>query len=200
MVGLLPKALSRIANLFPVFLSVVIGTGCLPPLHKPPKPGKPSATLKFRINHYYSSPMANQFLARILIDRRRWPFQAVRRGASSTWTRVKPGWRTVAASTYLAYRYSVTVTYNENYSESYRCGTTTCYRNKTRTRYRTEYRSRTLGSCKRWVQAYFRNGGHYIIYYNYVGPFSCNVSCHQQSFLPGRGFRMVPCRVARAGR
>lgn len=171
-----------------------VNAGCIS-YHKPPAPGKPAATVKFRINHYYYPSGANRFSNVLNIDDRRWPFHAVARGATATWTRVKPGWRTIELDTYLAYSYSRIESYTRYYSERYRCGSSTCYRSKSRTEYRTRYYTSVLGRCRRRFLAWFQNGAQYLIQYSYVGPVSCNMTCHQQVFTPDGRFRLLPCHT-----
>lgn len=182
-------------------LGVVAATaGCLFRIHRPPKPGKPAASVMFHITHHHSPMLANRFRNRVWIDDRLLPFTPVRAGAVAPRTRVKPGWRKFQISSYFAYHYSRVYPYYYRVRIAYACGSTTCYRYETRRGYRRRYFTRPLGSCRRFVQVFLYTNSRVTFRYNYMGPQSCNLICHQQVMMPNGRYQVRPCRIGRVGR
>ena len=79
---------------------LVVSNGCRPPMHHPPKPGQPAATVKFRIGHQYR-PRAFflpyerpiqviRLSSRLTIDGKTLPYQPRLGRVATTWTKVKP--------------------------------------------------------------------------------------------------------------
>jgi len=168
--------------------------GCYYPLHVPPKPGLPAATLKFRVDHVPRPTGALKFL--LLIDSKLVEHRPPRQGPSATWTRVTPGWRVVSLRT----MFYITQAYLQTYTvySSYKCGNATCSRSQTQTR--TAYRTVPTGVCRRPLMVYVRNGETYLFSYSYLGHRSCHLTCHRQVHGQGGQFQLLPCAHVRAVR
>jgi len=184
---------ARLAAGLALAMSVVVA-GCLYPLHEPPKPGLPAATVKFRINHVPRPTGALRF--HLLIDSKQVVHRPPRQGPSATWTRVKPGWRMVSLKTL----FYVTRSYQQTYTtySSYKCGNSTCSRSQTRQR--TVYRTVPTGVCRSPLMVYVRNKETYLLSYSYLGHRSCHLTCHRQVHSGGGRFHLVPCTHTRAVR
>lgn len=207
-------------------VSLSWAAGCVPPPHRPPAPGKPSAVVKFRIGHQYrpsafvwgavhSYPPSLHSL--LTIDNRRLDYVPVNHSVVATWTRVRPGWRVYRLGSWFSQQYLVSVQevyyetryksctrYKCSYSYGYggykhRCGYKTEMCTKRERKYRTVQRSRwrTVARCAHSRAVYMRNGATYLLTYNYLGPGSCRIDCHEQIFMPDGRFRMVLCRYVR---
>jgi len=124
---------------------LLAGTGCHPPYHRPPKPGRPSATVKFRVFVAPSPPRSYVPIGGTV--QRTWPSNRIfidgrllkSRGtaivagkAAATWTRVQPGWRTFEQQTWWSLSYQKQVE-----TEYYETKTETCWKYKCRSSYGT---------------------------------------------------------------
>ncbi len=176
----------RVGALFAAAVVLTLG-GCFHPLHVPPKAGQPSATVKFRINHM--PPRTGRLRFRLLIDEHSVVHQPPRGGPSATWTRVKPGWRVFGLHSLFYY----TRSYRQAYTAytSYRCGTRTCSRSQTR--YRTVTQMVPTGRCNRRLAVWTRPGQTYLFNYSYLGNFSCQLACYQQTHAGSGRFNLRPC-------
>jgi len=123
--------------------AVIASSGCVHvAYHLPPKPGRPAATVKFRIAvngrprvslPYRASLDGLQPVVRIFIDGRVLRYQAggLRAGRTvATWTRVRPGWRALEFRSWWAVRFTV-----EKEKTEYVEQTETCLKDKCRSTY-----------------------------------------------------------------
>ncbi|MFH2009446.1 MAG: hypothetical protein ABI333_22835 [bacterium] len=175
----------RLACLVCVTVSVGLA-GCM--WHKPPEPGKPSATVGFRVNHTFSYPLG-RLVNSVHIDGKYVSHRSTGERAYQLATRVMPGWREYSGTSFFR-RYRV---HHRLVTEtrSYQCGSSVCTRSETRrVAYRTYY---TVGYCYRRIAAHMLNGGTYTIDYQYQGAGQCTLECYQQTKQPDGTFAPTRC-------